>query len=127
MQSHLPAFCVGVTVLFAVIGSSFAENKPSENRQLASLPSLFEKNLGQVPSPYEFVSRSSGVESLFSPAGVDLLVPDGKDAYTELQLRFLNSRPGIVPVGRDPLSSVNNYLIGNDLSHWLRAIPHQSQ
>jgi hypothetical protein len=127
MRSNLPVFYVGVTVLFVVIGSSFAENKTGGNPQLASLPSLFEENVGQAPSPYEFVSRNSGVESLFSSAGVDLLVPDGKEACIELQLRFLNSRPGVVPVGRAPLSSVSNYLIGNDSSHWLRAIPNRSQ
>lgn len=91
------------------------------------LPVLFEQNLGQAPPSYQFVSRNASVRSLFLPAGVDLLVPDGTHTYSEIQIRFLEQRAGVMPLGRGPVQSVSNYLIGNDSSRWLQGVPNESE
>ena len=101
-------------------------NAVESDPTVLSLPLIFEKNLGQAPSSYQFLSRHGAVESLFSETGVRLLVPDGNSRLA-IQLRVIGSRPDIMPEGREPLRSVTNYFIGNDPSRWIRGVPNEAQ
>jgi len=127
MRFGLRFICVILGILSKFPACSFAQANTAANSQMAFLPTIFEKNIGQVPSSYEFDSRNSGVKLLFSSSGVDLLVPGAPTAYTKLQFRLTNSREGIVPIGRVPLQSVSNYLIGNDPTRWLHRVPNESE
>jgi hypothetical protein len=96
------------------------------DRKAMPLPLVFEENLGQAPLPYRFLSRQSGVESLFSNAGVDMLFPHGT-GHSLIHFRFIGARPNSAPEGAEPVSSVSNYLLGNDPARWILAVPNQAQ
>jgi hypothetical protein len=91
-----------------------------------SLPIIFEQNLGQAPITYKFLSHDGNVESLFSDTGVDLLFPGEKNERFQIHLRFIGSRPNVIPEASERLSSVTNYLVGNDPSRWIRSVPNHS-
>jgi centrosomal CEP192-like protein/beta-propeller repeat-containing protein/ASPM-SPD-2-Hydin domain-containing protein len=91
------------------------------------LPLIFENNVGQAASPYQFVSRHGEIESLFSEDGVDLVVGDGATVRAQIHFRLNGARAHVIPQGRGPLPSVTNYLIGNDPSRWISGVPNQSQ
>ena len=121
MRNSRPLFVM--TVLFALTCSLSAT---SLDRKLISVPLVFETNMGQVPSFYDFVSRHGAVESLVSSSTVDIVVPDGK-AAARIRFRLIGSRSDVVPQSREMLPSVTNYLVGNDPSHWVRGIPNSGQ
>ena len=90
--------------------------------KVASLPAVFEKNMGQAPSSYRFLSRHASVETLFSNSGVEVLLPDSNNGHSWVSFRLLGGRPDVVPEARNPLPSVSNYLLGPDPSRWIRGI-----
>ena len=57
--------------------------------KVASLPAVFEKNMGQAPSSYRFLSRHASVETLFSNSGVDVLLPDSNNGHSWVSFRLL--------------------------------------
>lgn len=91
------------------------------------LPTIFEKNMGQAPSRYQFVSRHGSVEALFSRTRVDLTLPNGSGHRIQISFKLLGNRAGLVPESGDPLPSVSNYLIGNDPTRWIRGVPNNAQ
>ncbi len=116
---YLPTILV-LLVLFQAFGFS-SQLTP------VSLPIVFETNMGQVPSAYQFVSRHSGVEALFSSSGVDLFLPQGDHSRSSIGFRLLGAKPDVVPEGRDLLLSKSHYLLGSDPSRWLRGVSNHSQ
>ena len=92
-----------------------------------SLPTIFEKNMGQEPSRYQFISRHSSVEARFSRTSVDLTFPDGPRHRRRITFKLLGSREEVAPEGRDLLSSVSNYLLGNDPTRWIRGVPNNAE
>jgi hypothetical protein len=94
--------------------------------QAVSLPIVFEKNLGQAPAAYQYVSRHSSVETLFSPTSVDFVTPTAEGS-TIVHLRLIGGSSDTSPEGRGALASVTNYLIGNDPARWIRSISNDSE
>jgi hypothetical protein len=116
--------CASVVISFLLTPTLFhsvLSAEPSDSK-VVHLPIMFEKNMGQVSSSYLFMSRHRNVEALFSRAGVDILVPEGKGS-AQIRIRFTGWRPNVAPEGNDPLQSVTNYLQGNDSSRWIRGVP----
>jgi hypothetical protein len=89
-----------------------------------SLPIVFERNLGQAPSDYQYVSRHGSVATLFSATSIDFLA---NKTSARIRLRLIGARPDAAPEGRGSLPSVTNYLLGNDSSRWFRSVPNLSQ
>ena len=98
---------------------------PVDTRTL-SFPILFERNLGQAPPAYRYVSRHGSIETLFSPAFIDFVTRTAEGPKI-IHLRLLGSRADVSPEGRKPLGSVTNYLTGNDPARWLRGVSNDSE
>jgi hypothetical protein len=47
---------------------------------VTSLPMTFERNDGQVPRQYLFVSRHQGIQALFSAKGQDFVIPQASSS-----------------------------------------------
>jgi hypothetical protein len=119
-------------VLLLVLLSAFVTTSnlalwgaPVDTRTL-SFPILFERNLGQAPPAYRYVSRHGSIETLFSPAFIDFVTRTAEGPKI-IHLRLLGSRADVSPEGRKPLGSVTNYLIGNDPARWLRGVSNDSE
>ena len=125
MRRYCNSFLV-LTSLFLAVFSTNVIGAPVAPRMI-SIPIIFERNMGQAPSRYRFVSRHSAVEALFSSSGVEIVLPDGSDRSTRIAFRLLGRRPDAVPEGRDPLPSVSNYLLGTDPGRWISGVPNESQ
>lgn len=107
---------------------SFGSGKaPVTPSLMVGLPIVFETNIGQAPQYYRFLSHHADVESLFSDSGVDLLVPDGSARRAQIGFHLVGSRHDVIPLGRGPLPTIANYLLGNDPSRWIRGVPTQSE
>jgi Abnormal spindle-like microcephaly-assoc'd, ASPM-SPD-2-Hydin/Beta-propeller repeat len=116
-----------ILVYVFVFSYSPASKGASAEPQPGSLAAAFEKNLGQAPARYRFLSRRSSVNVFFLDNGVDLLLPSKAANRHRIGFNFSGSRPDVVPEGRSPLPAVSNYLLGNDPSRWIRGVPNQSQ
>jgi hypothetical protein len=95
--------CASLVMSFLLIPAllhSVLSAEPIESK-VVHFPIMFEKNLGQVSSSYLFMSRHRNVEALFSRAGVDIFVPEGKGC-AQIRLRFTGLRPNVAPEGNDP-------------------------
>jgi hypothetical protein len=111
---------------FAAQGfSSVLWGAPVDAKNLP-LPVVFEKNLGQAPALYQYVSHHGSVETLFSATGIDF-VANNAAAQSVVRFRLIDARPDAAPEGRRSLPSVTNYLLGNDSSRWIRGVPNQSE
>ncbi len=99
----------------------------SSGPTLAALPIVFETNMGQVPSSYQYVSRHGYVETLFSATGVDILLPDGSRGSSRIGFHLLGAAPEVRPEARYLLPSVSHYLLESDSSRWIHAVPHHAQ
>jgi Abnormal spindle-like microcephaly-assoc'd, ASPM-SPD-2-Hydin len=116
---------LAVPVLFVTSFQPISEAAESTPK-VVTLPRVFEKNIGQAPLGYRFVSRHGVVESFLSNDGVDIVVANGNTAG-RVRFRLLGSSSAVVPVAKELLPSVSNYLVGNDPSHWIRSIPNSRQ
>lgn len=125
MRSTRNSFLVCALLISSIFAPGL--DGTSASPKIVSLPITFEKNVGQAPPSYQFLSRHSNIEALFSITGVDMVLPGGNNRQREIRLRLLGSRPGIAPEGRDLLPTISNYLVGSDPSRWMRGIPNQSQ
>ncbi len=118
-------FAILVTVF--VISCSPALRGSSGEPQAASLPTVFETNLGQAPARYRFISRYSSVNAFFLDQGVDLVLPSKDRDRHRVSFTLLGVRSDVAPEGRNSVPAVSNYLLGNDPSRWIRGVPNQSQ
>ena len=106
--------------IFRVI--SYADVRPERNL----LPVVFEKNGGQAPSAYRFVSHNGDVAALFLNNGIDLAISSRVAQPSTIQVRFLGASE-VIPQGRKQLATTTNYLIGNDRSHWVTGLENYSE
>jgi len=97
------------------------------NPELVSLPISFEKNVGQAPAAYEFLSRHGSVEALFSQTGVDMVLPDLGGVRARIGFRLLGAQPDAFPQGHNQIPGVSNYLLGADSSRWIRGVLNYEQ
>jgi hypothetical protein len=81
--------CASLVVSFVLIPTLFHSMLSAEpiESKVVPFPIMFEKNLGQVSSPYLFMSRYRNVETLFSREGVDMLVPEKKTCTDPPQIQ----------------------------------------
>jgi hypothetical protein len=114
-------------LLFGLLVFSLFSSAVSVDPRMSSTPIIFEKNMGQAPSRYRFVSRHGAVEALFSNSDVEIVLPDGSKRSTPIFFKFIASRADVIPEGRDPLPSVSNYLLGPDPERWIRGVPNEAQ
>jgi hypothetical protein len=111
-----PFRLLGVWVIaMGISASAQSVSKPhAENAAAyAKLRLGFEENQGQLPDHVQFVARNPGLTLLLTQTEVWMAV-DGAAA----SLRFAGSSPAARPAGIEPLTSVTNYLTGNDPSKW---------
>ena len=115
-------------VLFAVawiLGTATcgfaAGREPSQISR--NLPLSFEENRGQGGKAFRYLLRYNGSEAMFSAGGVEFR-PAGHKAPG---VRMLLLGANVEPQGKDPLEGRSNYLIGADVSKWIRNIPHYGQ
>lgn len=112
--------------VFSVLSAcflSFTSALAANGHTSLTIPLTFERNDGQAPSPYAFMSRHNGVQVFFAPAGADFLVPLKQNENRMLQLRFVQASGAVGPQPRDPLAGHDNYFVGNDRLRWRRRIP----
>ena len=91
-----------------------------------SYPVVFEKNVGQAAARYGYVSQHGGVKALFSGSDIEFSAQIG-GRQSSIRMRLAGARPDVIPAGRYILPSVTNYLLGNEPSQWLRAVPNFSE
>ena len=92
-----------------------------------SLPVAFERNDGQAPGQYRFVSRHGSVDLFLKAEGADLILPGKVGKRHRIALKLLESRPDASIEGRGPLPGVSNYLSGSDSSRWKHDVPNLSE
>src|SRR5580700_10756212 len=90
------------------------------------VPVVFEKNGGQAPSPYRFVSHNGDVATLFLDNGIDLAILSRQARPDSIQVRFLGARE-VIPRGDKQLATTTNYLIGNDRSRWVTGVENYGE
>ena len=78
----------------------------------------FERNDGQLPGQYRFMSRHQGVQTLFSAEGPDFHIPQGN-----LRMRFLSAAGSPVIEGEHQLTGRANYLRGRQVEKWITSVP----
>lgn len=122
MRPHSAVFKCTLAVVSILPVISHADVRPERNL----VPVVFEKNGGQVPSPYRFVSHNGGVAALFLDKGIDLNVRARDAQPGKIQLRFLEASE-VIPQGRKRLATTTNYLIGNDRSRWLTRLENYAE
>lgn len=84
-----------------------------------SLPLVFERNQGQLPSDYDFAMRHSGTQMLFGRAGVDIYVPSGKSGFDQIELGLDGAKAVAAPSGEGELPGQVNYLRGSNPAGWI--------
>ena len=123
------AACLNLLRSSALLGLSiFSVALPAaaSDPRNTSLPVVFEKNLGQAPPSYQFLSRHGSVETVFSNSGVDFFLPTGNNGRAKIGYHLLGART-VLPQGRGSLPSVSNYLLGADPSRWIRGVPNHAE
>jgi len=96
------------------------------------LPLSFEANQGQTDAQVNFLARGNGYALFLTPSQAVLSLqkpsPSGANASGAspdvLRMQLVGADAASHVVGLDRLSSITNYLIGNDPSHWRTNIPN---
>jgi hypothetical protein len=90
-------------------------------------PVFFDKNVGQAPPPYRFISHNGGVVALFSDKGVDVAIPSSHHNRRMIKLRFLDGNASTIPEGHGLATSYTNYLIGKDSMRWISGVENYAE
>lgn len=96
--------------------------KVSEPASVRRAPVVFESNVGQFASDVAFVARASSFSASFSASGVRMSGSGPGDGVIEMTFAGVRSEPTVS--GEEILSSVTNYLLGNDPTAWRRGVPN---
>ncbi len=113
---------VFVPLLFAACFLPLLSALAATRSSSLTIPLTFERNEGQAPSPYAYLSRHQGVQALFGRDGADFLV-SVRGGNRTLHMRFLHAGDGVQPQARNPLPGHDNYFIGNNPRRWRTGIP----
>ncbi len=105
---------------FAIV--PFNANAQDGKLELSALPLAFERNQGQVATPYQFFARRSSMEIFFLPDGLDIVVAAPKSTTSQLRVRWIDANPTALS-GDHPLPGRSNYFRGSDPSRWLHDVP----
>lgn len=92
---------------------------------IGDLPLGFEVNRGQAAADVKFLARGNGYTAFLTPAEVVLaLIGPSRSGTAVLRMRLAGANPHPKMAGRERLSTVSHYFLGNDPSKWQRNIPH---
>ncbi|HXW94015.1 MAG TPA: choice-of-anchor D domain-containing protein [Terriglobales bacterium] len=126
MQHEVDSLLIAVLgVLTALVLSLPVMGAPVPSK-IMSIPITFEKNIGQAPSSYQFLTRHGGILVLFSEQGMDIVLPRRENSRTAIGFRLVGATP-VLPQGRNRLPGLSNYLIGADPSGWIRGVSQEGQ
>ena len=117
-----------ILLVFVLLGSSFLKGSASEVNSVAgtksfSIPLTFERNEGQAPRQYRFLSRHGGIEALFSADGIDFMVPGESQEVRRLEMRPMPAANDTSVEAEEPLTGRANYLRGQQADKWITAVP----
>lgn len=94
---------------------------------ITTLPIIFEKNVGQMASSYQYLARYGDVGASFALDKVALGLFGGPSGPTQVALRFIGESSAATIESRIKVQSVSNYLVGNDASRWIVGVPNYSE
>jgi len=91
--------------------------------ELSALPLTFERNQGQAPDRYRFLSRRNSMETFFLADGMDIVVSGRKSRASGVYIRWAGADPAASLTGEELLPGRSNYLQGSDPARWVRDVP----
>ena len=111
----------------SVPASARASAKPPANLNaqsiLASLPIIFEPNVGQAASAAKFVAHGTGYGLAFDNTGATLSLQSSPTVPAEqLHLKLAGANAS-APTAIEPLPGRTNYFVGNDPAAWHTKVP----
>lgn len=113
-------------LLSLLVTFDFSQNVvPCSGSSVRSLPGpapFFEANRGQADETIDFLFQGSEYQLGLTHTGTVLYPVAGQSEPLFMQL--VESNPGAVCEGRNPLKSHSNYLIGKNPDAWLRNVSH---
>lgn len=112
-----------LSALFFACSPLLSKASSASDSASARIPLTFERNVGQAPAPYAYLSRHQGVQVFFAAGSADFLVPLKQSGYRMLQMRFAQASGAVAPDPRSPLPGRDNYLVGNNPRQWKTGIP----
>jgi len=118
-----PCLRVGAFVLsasFAIVALN--ANAQDRKLELSTLPLAFERNQGQIPTPYQFFVRRSSMETFFLADGLDVVVSGPNSTTSQVRVRWAGANPATAISGDQPLPGRSNYFRGSDPSHWVHDV-----
>ncbi|HEX8713164.1 MAG TPA: SBBP repeat-containing protein, partial [Terracidiphilus sp.] len=92
-----------------------------------SIPLTFERNQGQAPPAYRYISRHQGVQAFFTGRGPDFLLPSPRSKQRVVSMRFAGSSTAVQIDGAQALPGRDNYLVGAECGKWITGIPTYSE
>jgi hypothetical protein len=125
---HLSAvkYCFFLTLALFFVSPSASASESDFNGPTVTIPLTFEQNRGQVSRDYQYLSRHTGIQALFSPYGVDFVVPTGRETARQIRMR-LDGGTGTQVQAEQLLAGTANYLHGSQASRWIRDIATYGQ
>jgi hypothetical protein len=109
------------------VGASRVVSRELVGRQMAALPTIFERNEGQWPSEVKFGARGHGITAAFTNQGFTLSARARDDAAKEflqaIEFDFFPEGGGSEPQGEKKLPGIRNYFLGNDPEKWRSRVP----
>ncbi|MBL8175035.1 MAG: hypothetical protein JNK48_10210, partial [Bryobacterales bacterium] len=112
-----------ITIVSAAVLAAVIEAKPKEVT-LASIPAVFEPNLGQARNDVLYLTRGPHGALYLREDAVVVQIPRSEETI-EIAPRKTSSRPRVEGLGLQ--TGVSNYLRGEDESKWIRGVPHYSR
>jgi len=91
--------------------------------ELASLPLAFERNEGQAPARYRFITRRNSMQAFFGADGVDVVLEQASKTASVAHIRWAGAQAGVTLAGDEALPGHSNYLHGADPAKWLKNVP----
>lgn len=88
---------------------------------------LFERNIGQTESKYDFVSFAGGVKVRLSSDEAWIELPTRNGVRDNSVHAVLEGARHVSAEGFLPVPTRTNYLIGNDPSRWITGVPNYRQ
>jgi uncharacterized protein (TIGR03437 family) len=108
-------------LLVAVAAAAFAA--PAKHQEL-NVPLEFEANRGQFAPEVLFLSRTANHFIYLTRDGMTFGSNGNSQRGAALQMKLAGANPGSAVAPESRLTGTSNYYIGNDPTHWQRAVPH---
>ncbi len=102
-----------------------APPRPRLDDTFGNLPLRFEANVGQSEKHVEFIARNSEATVWLTANEVGMAIPNAKGPA--LRLRLIGAARAVRGQGMTPLSTVSNYLLGNQPQQWRTNVANFAQ